>query len=339
MRRKTYYSIVVDNDTSKRLEVIPSRKQSDVAVVLKQFKNVETVTRDFSKTYKAAIQKALPNAKQIVDRFHILKNLTDDVIEYLKRKVKNNIKIVDFSVVPVQKKEYLNKREQQKINTGLRKWEIIKEVQRLKAEGKNNSEIARQLQLGRPTVIKYLKITEPPIDSRPCLLDPFIPKIKELILAGYSYTVIFEQIKKEGYQGQISLYKSKMKGIRHEVAHNIRYLTRSDIKKLLYHPIESIKEKQKQEDIKYYLEKHKDIKKVLELVTDFKEIILGSKVEKLTEWLKKAAEYNIPEVNSFLKLIQSDKEAVENAIKYKYSNGLTEGHNNKINKKADVWSM
>ena len=35
------------------------------------------------------------------------------------------------------------------------------------------------------------------------------------------------------------------------------------------------------------------------------------------------------ELNSFITLIESDIEAVKNAIKYEYSNGLTEGFNNK----------
>ena len=45
---------------------------------LKKFAKVKTVTRDFSQTYKNAINEALPKVKQIVDRFHIFKNLTDD---------------------------------------------------------------------------------------------------------------------------------------------------------------------------------------------------------------------------------------------------------------------
>ena len=63
--------------------------------MLKLFTNVETVTRDFSQTYKNAINEALPQAKQIVDRFHILKNLTDDLCDYLKRTVKDRVKIIN----------------------------------------------------------------------------------------------------------------------------------------------------------------------------------------------------------------------------------------------------
>lgn len=73
-------------------------------------------------------------------------------------------------------------------------------------------------------------MTKPPIDSRPCKPDPYIPRIKEMLLSGYGYTEIFNQIKEEGYTGQISLYNSKMKGIRRETKHRVHYLKRSDIK-------------------------------------------------------------------------------------------------------------
>lgn len=136
-KRKLYFSILVDNDTRKRLEVVSSRQQPEVVETLRKFKNVETVTRDFSRTYKAAISEALPNAKQIVDRFHILKNLTEDILEYLKRRMKDKVRIADLSPAPICEKEVLNIRERRKIETGLRKWEVIKEAQRLKRAGKN----------------------------------------------------------------------------------------------------------------------------------------------------------------------------------------------------------
>lgn len=298
--------------------------------MLKKFQNVKTVTRDFSKTYKAAIEEALPNAKQIVDRFHILKNLTDDIGSYIKRVLGDKLKIASSTSQVVCEKEIRNKREQKKVETGMKKWEIIKEAKRMKQAGRNNSEIAHMLHIARPTVIKYLSITEPPIDARPCILDPFVPRIKELILAGYNYTEIFHKIKEEGYEGQISLYNSKMKGIRWEVKNKARYIKRSDIKKLLYQPIDKIKDKQKREDVESFFKDHFIVKEVLELVAEFKTVLLGNLRTNLRSWIEKAEKYKIPELDSFVKLIRGDLEAVENAIIYNYSNGLTEGHNNKI---------
>ena len=330
LKRKTYYTILVDNNSHKRLEVIPSRQKADIVEILAKFSKVETVTRDFSKAYRAAIKEALPKAKQIVDRFHILKNLTDDVIEYLKKKLKDKIKIFDKSSTSMQEKEILNRREKDKVETGLRKWKIVEEVHRLKVEGKSNTEIAKLLHLTRPTVIKYIGIKEPPIASRSCILDPFVPRIKELIQNGYSNTDIFLKIKEEGYPGERSLYNSKIKGIHCELKHKVRYLKRSDIKNLLFYPIEKIKDVDKKRDLDIYLTENIEVKKVLDLVASFKRILLGKDCTKLESWLKEAKAYNISEIDSFVKLIRGDIEAVTNAIIYDYSNGLTEGHNNKI---------
>lgn len=240
----------------------------------RKFKKVETVTRNFSKAYKAAISEALPDARQIVNRFYILKSLMEDMVDYLKCKVRDSIKVSDLSTVPVAEKGVLNTCERRKIETGLKKLETAREAQKLKKSGKNNTEIAKILWISRPTVIKYLKMTEPPIASRPCKLDPYVPRIKELLLGGYQYTVIFSQIKKEGYTGGISLYNSKMKGIRWEASQKVRYLKRSDIKKLLYTPLEAIQDDQKRKDIEQYLGGQPELR--LELVSNFKTLLLGS---------------------------------------------------------------
>ena len=62
---------------------------------MKLFTKVKTVIRDFSQTYKNAINEALPKAIQIVDRFHIFKNLTDDLNDYLKRNIADRTKMID----------------------------------------------------------------------------------------------------------------------------------------------------------------------------------------------------------------------------------------------------
>ncbi len=59
------------------------------------------------------------------------------------------------------------------------------------------------------------------------------------------------------------------------------------------------------------------------------EIIFSKKPRRLDKWIKDAKEINVKELNSFVTLIESDIDAVKNAIKYDYSNGLTEGFNNK----------
>ena len=122
-----------------------------------------------------------------------------------------------------------------------------------------------------------------------------------------------------------SLFTSRLRGIRQEARTNIKYLKRSKIKKLLFWKIEDIKN----EELKEYLETNKELNTIINLIRKFKEVIFSKKTRKLYYWIKEAKKINVKELNSFVTLIESDIEAVKNAIKYDYSNGLTEGFNNK----------
>ena len=110
---------------------------------------------------------------------------------------------------------------------------------------------------------------------------------------------------------------------------NTKYLKRSKIKKLLFKNIEEIKDENLKKDLKEYLGMNEELNKIIKCIRDFKEVIYSKKVRKLSYWIKKAKKINVKELNSFITLIEGDIEAVKNAIKYDYSNGLTEGFNNK----------
>ena len=297
---------------------------------MKKFKNVKTVTRDFSQTYKNAINEALPKVKQIVDRFHIFKNLTDHLSEYIGRTIHGEIKIIsEKNKAVVEEERILNKRQQNKENTAKHKWQIIQEVKRLFKEGYTKAYIIKKLKISRETVIKYLEQDNPPIQSNNSILDKYIPMIKELIIEGKKINEIYETLKLNGYKGKTSLLNSRLKGIRQEIRTNTKYLKRSKIKQLLYYKLEEIKNEELREDLEIYLNTNTELTEIIKLVREFKESIFSKKVYKLENWIKAAKKINVKELNSFITLIESDIEAVKNAILYEYSNGLTEGFNNK----------
>ena len=295
--------------------------------MLKLFTNVETVTRDFSQTYKNAIKEALPQAKQIVDRFHIFKNLTDDLCAYLKRTVKDRVKIINEN--NNNNKDILTKRQQDKIDTSNRKWEIIKEAKKLYEEKKTKTYIAKKLGISRMTLNKYLLLDKPPIRDTNCILDNYIPLIKRLIIEKKKTKEIFEIMKEQGYKGKMTVLNMHMKSIKNEVKNNTSYLKRSKIKKLFFYDIEDIKNEDIKNDLIFYLNQNEELKKIIELEKEFKNVIFSKKKEHLDLWLEKAKKLNVIELNSFISLIEGDIDAVKNAIIYDYSNGLTEGFNNK----------
>ena len=101
------------------------------------------------------------------------------------------------------------------------------------------------------------------------------------------------------------------------------------IKKLLFYDIEEIKDENLKNDLREYLETNKELSELFKMIRKFKEIISSKKPQRLKFWIEKAKKINVKELNRFITLIESDIDAVKNAIKYDYSNGLIEGFNNK----------
>lgn len=125
---------------------------------MKLFTKIKTITRDFSQTYKNAINEALPKAIQIVDRFHILKNLTDDLNDYLKRNIADRTKMIDQEgKIGIEEEIILNKRQRSKKESAERKWKVIQEAQKLYKKGMNITNIAKKLKISRQTVYNYLE--------------------------------------------------------------------------------------------------------------------------------------------------------------------------------------
>ncbi len=65
------------------------------------------------------------------------------------------------------------------------------------------------------------------------------------------------------------------------------------------------------------------------MLKEFKVILFSKDPCKLEQWLEKSKQINVEELTKFCNTVENDLEAVKNAIIYDYSNGLTEGFNNK----------
>lgn len=294
---------------------------------LKKFTNVETVTRDLSSTYKSAISEALPNAKQIADRFHIEQNYTDHMIDYMKRTIDEKIvlnKINDDS------KKVLSSYEKKKEATALKKWNLIQKVKELKSRNMSNISIGEKLGICDETVAKYLKIDKLPIQDSHSKLDNYISDIKQAIYDKKTKKEIYEYITSKGYTGKPDLLYHKLKSIRSEVQQDLVTIKRSQLKKILFvENIDDIKKDDIRNSIALYLQQNEEFNSLVDLLKEFKIILFSKDSNKLDQWLEKSKQINVEELTKFCNTIENDLDAVKNAITYDYSNGLTEGFNNK----------
>lgn len=134
---------MIDIETHRIIDLIPSRDCDEVVKWLKSYPNIQIVSRDGSITYKKAITLAHPKAIQVSDRFHILKNLTsyckDYLMQYLKTKVVIDVVNKAESNIVTSKSPIQNKQ--------LTLEEKITKSTQLLHEGIGKSQICKQLNM------------------------------------------------------------------------------------------------------------------------------------------------------------------------------------------------
>jgi transposase len=74
-----YGTILIDLERGRVIDILPGRDGSPLAAWLREHPGVEVITRDRWAAFAQAATEAAPQAKQIADRWHLLKNLREAV--------------------------------------------------------------------------------------------------------------------------------------------------------------------------------------------------------------------------------------------------------------------
>jgi len=128
-KRERYGTVMVDIATGNVVDMLESRDYEDVEKWFKSFPNIQVFSRDGSITYAKAMRDSHPKAKQISDRFHLLKNLTDYCKDYIKRTIRNKIEIQSTEETSANNIAVKAKYEYDTT------WDLITDVKKLRGEG------------------------------------------------------------------------------------------------------------------------------------------------------------------------------------------------------------
>lgn len=93
-KRFSYGTVMVDLESHRMVDLIPSRETADVTNWLSTFPNIQVVSRDGASTYSSAAANVHPDAIQISDRFHLIKGLSEAINKYMIRKFPARIEIL-----------------------------------------------------------------------------------------------------------------------------------------------------------------------------------------------------------------------------------------------------
>jgi transposase len=185
-RGRRFGTIVCDLERHRVVDLLPERSAPSVAQWLRAHPSVEIVCRDRSGLYAEGIRQGAPQAIQVVDRFHLVRNLRD-ALERLFLRYRRDLHTLEaLGSRPAALTPALARISQARHTCAVHRYH---QIQRLHAQHLGIATIARQVQVSRPTVYRYLAMSQPPERQRSRhrgqpLIAPFTPYLRRRWNAG-----------------------------------------------------------------------------------------------------------------------------------------------------------
>jgi transposase len=174
-RGHRYGSILVDLERNQVLDLLPDRQAETLAAWLRQHPTIEVVARDRAGAYADGIRQGAPDAVQIADRWHLLRNLGDAVrvvvdshragIRQVTRQTAEELAAsMPVEAPPAVRPTATERRSQ---DGYARRQARYEEVARLKALGMSIKRIAGLIGAERKTIRRWLHAGAAPLWRKP----------------------------------------------------------------------------------------------------------------------------------------------------------------------------
>ncbi len=365
-----YGTIVVDLERGRVVDLLPDRDAETVKKWLEAHPGVELISRDRGPTYTRAASEAAPQAKQVADRWHLLKNLREAIERLFQRQAEaiaqalkpsdsappkdtsNEAPSVEDSVPEGSPKpdtssdqEAKSPRQQAAQAKRQRRVERFELVQDRHRQGHSARRIARELGLSRCSVRHYLRSTTCPDwksgGHRRSRWDEHCDWIDARLAAGeMNASAMHRELVAKGYvgsYGSVRRYVAKRlaaAGKRRSSVHVSMPATPAlpTARQLSFDWVcrPEEREPEVQARIDAIRVQSHELSAALDAADDFANLIRKRSEGTLAGWLTRTLESPCPELRGFAEGIRREEAAVNAAVTGPWSNGPVEGHVNRL---------
>jgi transposase len=209
-----YGTILVDHERECVVDLLPDRTPERLNQWLQKHPGVEIVTRDRAETYAQAITEGAPDALQVADRWHLLKNLTDALTTALQDHRATITKHLD-PTGPVTGEEQAASQTSPELSptaADLRRQARGEQAHQLHAQDWSQKDSAAHLHCHPKTIHRYLNRALPLLTrrgARTSKLTPFKPFLLERWNAGcHNASQLLREIEPRGYDGGLTILRA-----------------------------------------------------------------------------------------------------------------------------------
>ena len=167
-RRHHYGTILCDLEQGKVIDLLPDRSEKSAEQWIRRHPGTEVVSRDRASLYAEAATKAVPQAIQVADRWHLLHNLSEAFVSALEPFHRLLLEVArsvakrpeppppTLMVIPAPASGSLPERQGVSQHKRDRRLSRYQEVMEQFHHGVSKKEIARNCGMGRRTVRRWI---------------------------------------------------------------------------------------------------------------------------------------------------------------------------------------
>lgn len=355
----SYGTILVDLETHRPVDLLPERSAESLEAWLRSHPGVEIISRDRSQEYIQGASEGAPNARQVADRWHLLKNLQEALESLLESKpacLKAAAESQRETTVPAasesscpetscQPQRKLTQAEREKADRRARREARYEAVCELDERGVTQTEIARRLRIDRKTVRRYLRAESCPQYSprrpRPSKLNPYKDYLQRRWVEGCRNTAqLLREIRERGYDGGRTI-------VRTWIVQTFRIGSKpgDDPPSLRPQPVTSWSARRaawtllkrpedltpvEQQGLDHMQQEDEDVVQAQAFGQRFVQMLGEHKYKALDPWLEEVTASGLPALKRFASKLRQDREAVRNALTLYWSQGQVEGQVNRL---------
>jgi len=354
----TYGTILVDLERHRPVDVLPDRQAATLAAWLRAHPGVEIISRDRAGAYAEGATQGAPQALQVADRWHLLKNLSDAlsrVLEQYRRALQQLTHPVCVAepltdvatelesparLSPAAAARVRQRREH--------RYQRYQQVCTLRQRGWTLAAIAQTTGLCRKTIRRWLRAGHFPElrrRRRPSRLDPYKPYLLQRWNEGcWNATQLEREIRGQGYAGELTIVRDFVRQLRRvqglppgRRTLALQHLAPDYSSRLT--PVRAAclalgRPEQWRDDDRALVEQMRqldpEIEAALELTQAFARMIRQRQPDALDPWLDQAMQSASAPLRAFAAGLRRDYAAVKAALTVEWSNGQVEGQVNRL---------
>jgi transposase len=357
----TYGTIIVDLDRHCPVDVLPDRTAETVAAWMQAHPEVKVVARDRAEAYASGVKQGAPQAIQVADRWHLLKNLREAVEEELRLRptlpwcppIEASVGALPASPshpkpvqpAPMYPNTPAGRRaeaaRQRRRNQRLEQYE---QACKLKQQGLPQPMIAHQVGVSKRTLTRWGKAGTFPERQRRHgdrhSLSPYTTYVQQRWAEGCRNAMhLWRELRKQGFTGsyaRVASYVAPLRrgqAVRQVAGESAQESTASSetsaltARALSYLIIRRASDRtaEEQEQLEQVKQHDTLIAQIARLADDFTAMVRERVSGQLGSWLETIQASTYSSLKSLATGIGQDILAVRAALELPYSNGQTEG--------------